>query len=172
MKWALYIVGGLVGLVALVWLIGAMLPRDHVASRSARYRQTPDAIWKAITEAEAIPQWRTGITGVNRLPEENGLPGWAETSSFGEMPLRVIEMDAPRRLRMRIASDDLPFGGTWTYEITAADGGATLRITEDGFVKNAFFRFMSRFIFGHTATIEQYLKDVGKKFGEEVTLEP
>jgi hypothetical protein len=70
---------------------------------------------------------------------------------------------------MRIASDDLPFGGTWTYEIAAADGGATLRITEDGLVKNAFFRFMSRFIFGHTATMEQYLKDLGKKFGEEVT---
>jgi hypothetical protein len=73
---------------------------------------------------------------------------------------------------MRIASDDLPFGGTWTYEIAAAEGGATLRITEDGFVKNAFFRFMSRFIFGHTATIEQYLKDLGKKFGEEVTPQP
>jgi uncharacterized protein YndB with AHSA1/START domain len=172
MKWALYIVGGLVGLVALVWLIGALLPRDHVASRMARFKQPPEAIWKAITETEAISQWRTGITGVQRLPEENGLPGWVETSSFGEMPLRVIESDPPRRLRMRIASDDLPFGGTWTYEIAAAEGGATLRITEDGFVKNAFFRFMSRFIFGHTATIEQYLKDLGKKFGEEVTPQP
>jgi hypothetical protein len=28
---------------------------------------------------------------------------------------------------------------------------------------------MSRFIFGHAATMEQYLKDLGKKFGEEVT---
>ena len=79
---------------------------------------------------------------------------------------------APRRLVLRIATDDLPFGGTWTYEIAAVEGGATLRITEDGFVKPALFRFMARFIFGHTATIEQYLKDLGKKFGEDVTPEP
>ena len=172
MKRALYIIGGLVGLVALLWLIGTLLPRDHVATRMARYTQPPEAIWRAITEAEAIPSWRTGITAVKRMPEQNGMPGWVETSSFGEMPLRVTEMEAPRRLKMRIASDELPFGGTWTYEIAPAEGGATLRITEDGFVKPALFRLMSQFIFGHTATIEQYLKDLGKKFGAEVTPQP
>jgi uncharacterized protein YndB with AHSA1/START domain len=172
MKWVLYVVGGLVGLVALVWLIGALLPREHVATRSARYLQPHEAIWKVITDAEAMPQWRTGLTAVKRLPEENGLPGWVETASFGEIPLRVEQMDPPQRLVLRIASDELPFGGTWTYEIAAVEGGATLRITENGLVKNAFFRFMSRFLFGHTATIEQYLKDLGKKFGEEVTPQP
>lgn len=172
MKWALYLAGGLAGLLALVWLMGALLPREHVATRIARYQQPPEAIWQAITDADAMPQWRTGLTAAKRLPEENGLPGWVETSSFGEIPLRVIASDPPRRLRMRIASDELPFGGAWTYEIAAVEGGATLRITEDGFVKDAFFRFMSRFIFGRTATIEQYLKDLGKKFGQEVTLEP
>lgn len=172
MKWILIIVGVLAGIVALAWVIGAMLPREHVATRMARYNQPPEAIWQAITDAEAFPSWRTGITAVKRLPEENAQPGWVETSSFGEMPLRVAESDAPRRLVMRIASDELPFGGTWTYEVAAVEGGATLRITEDGFVKPALFRFMSRFLFGHTATLEQYLKDLGKKFGEEVTPQP
>jgi len=172
MKWLLIIVGVLIGIFALAWMIGAMLPRDHVATRMARYSQPPEKIWQAITAAEAFPSWRTGVTAVKRLPEENGLAGWVETSSFGEMPLRVVESDAPRRLVLRIASDELPFGGTWTYEVTAVDGGATLRITEDGFVKPALFRFMSRFLFGHTATMEQYLKDLGKKFGEAVVPQP
>lgn len=172
MKWALYIAGGLAGLVGLVWVIGTMLPREHAATRMARYHQPPEAVWKAITDAEAMPQWRTGLTAVQPLPEQNGKSGWVETSSFGEIPLRVEQMDPPQRLVLRIASDELPFGGTWTYEIAAVEGGATLRITEDGFVKNPFFRFLSRFIFGHTATLEQYLKDLGKKFGEEVTPQP
>ncbi len=172
MKWALIIVGVLIGIVALAWIIGAMLPRDHVATRQARYHQPPEKIWHAITDAEAMPGWRTGVTAVKRLPEENGQAGWVETSSFGELPLRVAESDAPRRLVMRIASDELPFGGTWTYEVVAVEGGATLRITEDGFVKRALFRFMSRFLFGHSSTMEQYLKDLGKKLGEEVTLQP
>jgi len=172
MKWLYIILGILAGIAALVWIIGALLPRDHVATRMARYAKPPEAVWQAISDAEAMPSWREGLTGVKRLPDENGLPGWVETSSFGEMPLRVIESDAPRRLVMRIASDELPFGGTWTYEVGSVEGGATLRITESGFVKSPPFRFMSRFIFGHTATMEQYLKDLGKKFGENVTTQP
>jgi uncharacterized protein YndB with AHSA1/START domain len=172
MRRTLIIVGGLAGLLAVAWLVGAMIPREHVATRMARYRQPPEAVWQAITEAEAMPSWRTGVAAVRLLPEDSGLPGWVETSDFGDMPLQVVEWRPPQRLRMRIASDELPFGGTWTYEITPAEGGATLRITEDGFVKPALFRLMARFVFGYTATIEQYLKDLGKKFGEEVTLQP
>ena len=45
-------------------------------------------------------------------------------------------------------------------------------ITENGTVTNLFFRFMSRFVFGYTATIETYLVDLGTKFGEETTPQP
>ena len=45
MKWVFLIVGGLVVLVALMALIGAMLPRGHRATRQARYRQKPEAIY-------------------------------------------------------------------------------------------------------------------------------
>ena len=51
----------------------------------------------------------------------------------------------------------------------AAADGSTLTITEDGEVRNLFFRFMSRFIFGHTGTLEAFLKSLGKKVGEDVT---
>jgi hypothetical protein len=37
-----------------------------------------------------------------------------------------------------------------------------LRITEDGEVYNPVFRFVSRFVMGHTATMDKYLADVGK----------
>jgi len=72
----------------------------------------------------------------------------------------------------RITDDSLPFGGTWTYEIAPADGSATLRITERGFIKPALFRFMTRFFFGYTSTMETYLKNLGKKFGEDVAPTP
>lgn len=64
----------------------------------------------------------------------------------------------------RIADDKLPFGGKWIYEITTNATATELRITEDGEVYNAVFRFVSRFVFGHHATIETYLKDVARKF--------
>jgi hypothetical protein len=70
----------------------------------------------------------------------------------------------------KIADPDLPFGGTWTYELTPAPGGGTrLAITERGNVKNVVFRFMSRYVFGYTATLDGFLRALGKKGGEDVT---
>jgi uncharacterized protein YndB with AHSA1/START domain len=172
MKWVLIVLGVLVVLVAVVWAIGAAIPREHSATRMARYKQPPEAIWAAVTDFESSAQWRKDLKGVKRLPDVNGKPAWVETSGFGELPLQVEEWDPPRRMVARITDDSLPFGGTWTYEVTPAEGGSTLRVTENGFVKPALFRFMSKFIFSYTSTMEQYLKNLGAKFGEDVTPQP
>ncbi|MGH9763547.1 MAG: LIC10604 family protein, partial [Blastocatellia bacterium] len=71
----------------------------------------------------------------------------------------------------RIADANLPFGGSLKYEIEKAGDGIIITITEDGEVYNPVFRFVSRFIMGHSATIEGYLKDLGNKFGEQVKIE-
>ena len=170
MKWALMILGVLVILVVAVWAIGATLPKGHTASRKATLKQPPEAIWAVITDVDGFTTWRKDVKSVKRLPEENGQAGWVETMDMGEIPLRVEESTPPRRLVTRIADPNLPFGGTWTFEIEPAPGGATVRITERGEVRPALFRFMARYIFGHTATMETYLKFLGEKFGEKVAL--
>jgi hypothetical protein len=63
----------------------------------------------------------------------------------------------------RIADPKLPFGGSWTYEVSAAGSGTELNITENGEVYNPLFRFVSRFIMGHTATIEKYQRDLAAR---------
>jgi len=172
MKWLLIILGVVVGLAALVWLVGAMLLKDHVATRMARYHQPPEKIWEALTNVEAMPTWRKDLKSVKRLPDRDGKAAWVETSGFGEMPLYVEISEPPRKLVTRIADPNLPFGGTWTFEISPAEGGATLRITENGEIRNAFFRFMARFVFGYTSTMETYLRDLGTKFGENISPQP
>ena len=47
-----------------------------------------------------------------------------------------------------------------------------MRITEDGEIYNVIFRFVARFFFGYTASIEGYLRDLGHCFGELTTIEP
>jgi hypothetical protein len=79
--------------------------------------------------------------------------------------------NATGRVVTRIADPKLPFGGTWTIEVTPVEGGTTLRITERGEVHNPIFRFMSRFIFGQTKSMEDYLGALGKKFGETVSIQ-
>ena len=58
------------------------------------------------------------------------------------------------KLVTRIVDRDRGYFGSWTYEFSPAVNGTLVRITEHGEVPNVVFRFMSRFVFGHTATIE------------------
>jgi uncharacterized protein YndB with AHSA1/START domain len=167
MRWVLIGVGVLAGIIALVAITGAFLPRDHLAARSMRYRESPDVIWAAITNYQDFPKWRSGMQKVEPLPSKDGKPAWRETDAHGQvLPLEVIEWNPPHKLVTRIADPNLPFGGTWTYELEPTDGGTTLRITERGVVDNPIFRFMARFAFGYTATMEEYLRSLGRKFGE------
>jgi uncharacterized protein YndB with AHSA1/START domain len=171
MKWILWVFVGLAGFLVLITVIGWLLPKDHVATRQGRYRQPPEAIWKAITDLDAMPSWREGLKAVKHLPDRNGLPAHIEVTNMGEIPMETVEMTPPRKLVGRIADPKLPFGGTWTFEITPTAEGSTLRITENGYVTNPVFRFLSRFVFGYTGTIESYLKSLAKKFGEQARIE-
>jgi len=166
MKWMLGIISLLAGLLLLIVVIGALLPKKHVATRESRYHQPPDVIWKAITDIDAMPSWRASLKSVKHLPDVNGLPAWIETLDNGVIPLETTASEPPAKLVVRIADPKLPFGGTWTYEIRATPEGSALRITENGEVYNPVFRFVSRFFLGYTATIDGYLNSLARKFGE------
>jgi hypothetical protein len=165
MKWVLIILGILAFLIALAAAVGAMTPRDHHATRKARFKQPPEALYQAIAGPSG---WRSDVKGFGQLADGK----WWEQDSHGQkITYELVEDSPPVRRVVRIADRTLPFGGTWTFEIARVDGGADLRVSEDGEIYNVIFRFMARFFFGYTSTIEGYLRDLGKKFGEAVAIE-
>lgn len=168
MKIILIVAVALVLLAAAVLVIGSLLPKEHQASRAARLRRPPEEVWRVLTDYRAFPSWRSNVKAVEEeRPTSGGLPAWVEVDAHGDrLPLEVVEQVPGRKLVARIADPKLPFGGTWTYELEPADGGTILRITERGEVRNPVFRFVARFLLGYNATIERYLNDLGKKFGE------
>ena len=170
MKWVYLIGGGLVLLGAIVALIGAMLPRDHHATRQARYRQKPEAIYFTLAGPS---DWRSDIKAFGNLPDRDGRKQWWEQDSHGHrVTYELLEDKMPSRRVTRIAEKNLPFGGTWTIEIAPAPEGSVVRVTEDGEIYNVIFRFVARFFFGYTASIEGLLRDLGHRFGELTTIEP
>jgi hypothetical protein len=170
MKWVLWILGGLVIVIGLAAMVGAMLPLRHHATRRARFRASPGALYAVLA---GPPDWRTGVKNYGVVSEGPGPRRWWEEDSHGQkITFEQVDARPGERLQVRIAQPGLPFGGTWTFDIgTASDGGSDLRITEDGEIYNVFFRFMARFVFGYHASIEQYLRDLGAKFAQAVTIE-
>jgi polyketide cyclase/dehydrase/lipid transport protein len=167
MRWILWILVVLAGILILLTLLGYLLRKEHTVIREAHFHQPPEVIWTTITDIDAMPAWRQGLKSVQRLPDKNGLPAWVETLDSGIIPLETVASQPPSKLVVRIADPKLPFGGTWTYEITPLPSGSTLRIQEDGEIYNPIFRFLARFVFGYAGTIEAYLKSLAKKFGEQ-----
>jgi hypothetical protein len=141
-KWVLIALVGLIAVIAIVAAIGAMLPRDHTASRTLRVKRPPADVWPALIAA-------TGASDV---------------------PVDVLESTPPRRLITRVKETEKMFGGTWTIAIAAEPAGSTVTITEDGWVGNPIFRFVSRYVIGHHATMDGILKQVAKALDEEPAL--
>jgi len=158
MRWIIYIVGGLALIVAVVAIVGALLPKDHSASRTARIALPPDKLYALLSNVSEYQAWRKDVKSLERLPDREGRPAWVEETSGMKIPMYFERMEPPSLLVARIADPKLAFGGTWTYRIAPAPGGSDLTITEDGEVYNVIFRFMSRFIFGYHATMDTFLK--------------
>lgn len=164
LKWLGLVVLVLGGVIVVIALLGASLPMEHTATRSASFRATPEQLWDLIS---GPPTWRPEVVRYEELPARDGHHVWIEYGKAdSKMTYEAVELDPPRKLVTRIADPHLPFGGTWTYEITpAADGSSTLTITEHGEVYNPIFRFISRYVIGYTATMDRYLRDLRTKLG-------
>ena len=165
MKIALLCAAALAAAAAIVTVIGWRLPVRHRAARESTYPIARDSMFSLLTDVERFTEWRSGMKRVEARPAVDGRPRWLEAGGDGEILVELVQAVPGERLVTRIADPGLPFGGTWTYELADAElanltRGTRLRITEDGEVYNPIFRFMSRYVFGHSRTIERYLADL------------
>jgi len=111
--------------------VGALLPVEHFAVRSQWFPMPPERLW-TLTLAQFEAQ--------------------------NDGTYAITERDEPRRFVTELPPGKEPFDGTWTYEFVPEGTGTTLRISERGRVHPPFFRFVSRFVIGHTRSLDQFLE--------------
>jgi hypothetical protein len=157
--------------VLLISLIGWRLPRQHSVTRSILLHKTPDTIYAVTRDFAATPKWRADVREVTVTTASDGKVHFREDGKNGTVNYELAEDVPGQRMVTRITDTNLGYSGKWTY-VFAPEGESTrISITEDGDVSNVIFRFLSRYAFGHTATIDSYLKSLGQHFGETVTPE-
>lgn len=166
MKYALIVLAALAALVLVVVAIGYTLPVRHTASRQVTLREPAGKIFAAINDPAGFPSWRSDVKKVEILPDRNGHRAFRETGANGSILYEVDSVVPNQRLVTRIADRSLAFGGSWTHELLPSNGNTTLRITENGEIYNPVFRFVARFFLGGHATIDRYMRDMARRFGE------
>lgn len=162
------IIGAIVLLAAIAALVGSRLPKNHTASRSILLHRPPKEVYDVVRDFSSAPAWRSGVKSVEVQPQPDGKTHFREVGS-DTIDYEVAEDIPAQRLITRILNTDLGYSGQWTYDFVPESGGTRVRITEDGEVSNVIFRFMSCYVFGHTATLDTYLTSLAKRFGENVT---
>ncbi|MEZ4424946.1 MAG: SRPBCC family protein [Gemmatimonadota bacterium] len=183
-RWLLYGLLSVVGLALLAIGVGFLLPVDHQAVSRADFTQPDSAVWAAVRDMGRYPEWWSDLESAERAgagggaavvgeadPALAGLETWVQSGPrVGTLMIHIEEDDPPRRLVTRIG-EGLPFGGRWIYEVEPAPGGSRLTITEAGEIYNPVFRVVSRFLLGYHGTMDSYLRDLGRHFGQEVVPE-
>jgi hypothetical protein len=156
----------LLGMVVLVVVLGYCLPKPHVAARAISLRQKPKDVFALISNFQDAASWRSDVQAVEVLPLAVEHVQFREKGANGTIAFEVVELSPPRRLVTEIADKNLPFGGRWIYEVIPTTNGVRLNITERGEVYNPVFRVVSRFVLGYNRTLDAYLRNVSRKFGE------
>lgn len=167
------LVVGLVAAVAFVWIAGSLMARDHVSTCMIRVRKPAKEVWALISDPQNYPSWRPDVVRVERGQDRDGHPVWREIGKgmhADGMAFEWTEVVPDKRLVVRIVDDGLPFGGTWTFELTPSGDATSLRITETGFINPPPFRYISK-LFGLDATIKKYLGSLALKLGEKPVFE-
>jgi hypothetical protein len=172
MKLFLIIVAVVFALIIAVLVIGALLPKSHVASRQIVLHRSPDEVYQTVRDFSAAPSWRPDLERVEMLATTESQVRFREHGEQGAITYDLIEDRPGEKIVTRIADLDLGYSGSWIYTFTKETAGTRVQITEAGEVSNILFRFLSRLVFGHTGTMEKYLTALGKKFGEEVSPQP
>lgn len=170
----LFIVAGaiiaiLVIFVIVVYLIGSRLPESHVASRSIRLNRPLNDVYSVVRDFGSSPKWRSDVKSVEMLGNEDGHIRFREHGSNGIVTYELLDEVPNQRIVTRIVDRDLGYSGSWTYVFSTVDDSTLVTITENGIVSNPMFRFMLRYVFGETATIDAYLTALARHFGEPGT---
>jgi hypothetical protein len=160
MKILLIVVAVLIASIVVVVVIGAMLPKRHTASRTVVLRATPEQVFDLISGPQ---DWRADLKEY-KFFDEGGRHMLRETDKHGHtITYELVQSQPPTLLKRTIADKNLPFGGSWTWKIQPQRDGSAVTISEDGEVYNPVFRFVSKFIMGHTRTIDAYLAGLSRE---------
>jgi hypothetical protein len=140
MKWALRFAAIAILMLMVLAVVGTFLPVAHEASRSAEINKPPDVVFALFSDLNSYPSWWDGAT----------------------VKSEVVDSTPPSKLVTKVVGETA-FGGTWTIDIAPTPSGSRVTITERGEVYNVVFRALSKFVFGHTSTMEGCLAAAQKR---------
>lgn len=153
LKIIIYSILAFVFIIAVMYGIGRSMPVEHTVSLVRNFKASPETVYTLIKNFKEYPEWRKNIS-----IEPTSDTSWRELDAHGDkMTYAFIQDKKNSLIESKIMDEDKPFGGSWVFVIHATKEGSELMITENGKVYPPLFRFLVKYVFGHTSTMKSYL---------------
>jgi uncharacterized protein YndB with AHSA1/START domain len=168
--WIFLAIALVVAFVLVPQLGGMLLNEHHIISSRILLSESPENVWRAISDLAATPDWYPNVVSEERLADRNGHQVWRERYHNGQsLVLETAESCPPYRL-MRAAIE----GNTresWEFDLQPTPTGTELRITESGDIPNPFMRFVSKYLMGHFKGVNNYERALALRFDQPAHIE-
>ena len=161
LKVVLYLAIGVAVFVSACYIRGMYLPEEHEIERSVTIMAPRAEVWKTILDYEALPQWYSPVTAVEKLPAQNGDTCYLELHKKERVEVCEHVVTEGKEAVDRIQEE--VFQGTWTYDLQSINATSThLTTTEHGRIHSPWSRFLA-YQFGLGEELNTFHADLKKR---------
>lgn len=160
----------LLALAAGLWVYALVLPVHRLTSRSVPLPQSPDAVWAALTDFAAHPEWRRDLVSTSQVPTADGTELWREVHRRFAVTLRTHVEEPGRVLERKAVGVKLDFGGSWRFELAPQGRGTRLTIIESAEIYRPFHRLYAALFLDRGRQIEGFQRDLARALGRSAPL--
>ncbi|GGJ95757.1 SRPBCC family protein [Parabacteroides faecis] len=156
------------GIVALIFIIGLLLPNERTATSECYYNASPEKVYNALTN-NADYGYRSDLEEIVIIEENDGIEVWDEIAKNGS----VIRFRTAHKKPYSLYEFDIVrgngFTGHWKGELKATStGGTHFTSTETIRMKNPFLKVLSRLFFNLEKFMHTYQNDLRVKLSEDI----
>ena len=157
-----------VGIVALICIVGLLLPNERTATSECYYNASPEKVYNALTN-NVDCGYRSDLDKVVIIEENDGIEVWDEIAKNGS----VIRFRTANKQPYSLYEFDIirgnGFTGHWKGELKlTSTGGTHFTSTETIRIKNPFVKLLSYLFFDLEKFMHTYQNDLRVKLSEDI----
>jgi len=162
----IYIVISLIGLIALIFIIGLLLPKERVVVCETIYNAPPEKVYDIVTDNDNW-SYRTELQSLEITERKGDKEVWIEKTKDGaETTFRTLDKKPYSFYSFNM--ENKMFTGYWTADFIEKDNGKTHFIAKEHIqIKNPFIKAVSYVFFDIRKLMEQYQENVRKRIEKE-----
>ena len=168
--WIYLAIAVVIAFVLVPQLGGMLLNEHHIISSRLLLNQSPENVWRAISDLAATPDWYPNVVSEERLADRDGHQVWRERYHNGQSLVLETAASCPPYRLMR-ASIEGNTRESWEFDLHPTANGTELLITESGDLPNPFMRFVAKYVMGHFRAMNNYERALALRFEEPARIE-